>query len=129
MWDKIYVAAPEQVRWPLTLDQVEAALRSHLPTATVARQHAVVGDHDYLSFVVPADDQDRHGLYIEPGNLTLLYGSPTDWAPTSEWFLTLLPAGPAAIALVESNTANPIPVPDGATADQIRDLLDRLIAA
>jgi hypothetical protein len=128
MWDRLYLAAPEGTRWPLDLDTAEARLHQDYPEVVTSRHTARSSDQDYLGFDLPIDGVPRHGIYVNGGILTLSDGTPTDWADLIAWWLSQLPAGTPVIAMTEHNPQL-TPVAGNATPQQIRDLLDGLVAA
>lgn len=127
MWDKLYVVAPEGTRWPLDLDTAEANLRRDYPEVVTSRHTTGSSQQEYLGFDLPIDGPPRHGIYVDGGILTLSDGTPADWAGVIAWWLAQLSRGTVAVAMTEHNT-QPAAVPANATAQQIRELLDRLVA-
>jgi hypothetical protein len=114
MAGKLYLAAPPGHRWPLTLDELTDRLRQRFPGALISRRTSSVTRNDVLDFDVTLDDGEmRHGTYVDGGKLTLSDGTPSDWADTLAWFLSLLPEGTPAVAMVEEAidvTALPAPI-------------------
>ncbi|MDH6113566.1 hypothetical protein P3T36_005271 [Kitasatospora sp. MAP12-15] len=126
--DGIFIAAPPGAAWPLGLAEFEARVRDHIPLVLCFTRHDPVQRRDYLNFEADLDGMRRHGSYFEHSNLVLSDGDPAFWADTITWFLSLLPAAAPAVAMAESNPDDVVPVPAGASAEQIRDLLDTLVA-
>lgn len=129
MMTTIFIAAPEPGTWPLPLDQFEPRVQERWPEAETFLRHAPVTDEDYLDFQVEIDGMTRTASYFDRSNLILNDGDPAFWAETVRWFLQLLPADTQAVAMVEVNPEYTVPVPPGASAEQIRDLLDGLAEA
>ncbi|MGW3124575.1 hypothetical protein ACWDBW_47050 [Streptomyces sp. NPDC001107] len=125
MQDGIFIAAPPGTDWPLTMEEFEARIRERCPDVLCTSKHAVIGDEDYLAFEADIDDERRHGSYFDHAQLILRDAPPAFWADTIVWFLSLLPAGTPAVAMVETNP-DIAPVPPGASADEIRNLLEGL---
>jgi hypothetical protein len=123
---KLYVAAPEGQQWPMDLDAAEASLRQHWPDIRLSRPTSAVNGQRYLSFDVVVDGAARYGTYADRFCLTLAEGSPQVWADTIVWFLGLLPAGTAAVAMAEEDPERIVPVPPAASAEQIRELYEGL---
>ncbi|MFC0430516.1 hypothetical protein [Kutzneria buriramensis] len=126
MQGTIFVAAPPGTTWPLTLDGVERQLRQQFPDVMIFRRHAAVSDTDYLDFQVTVDGLARVSSYFDDGKLILNDGSSADWADTIVWFLGLLPAGTPAVAMIEDNPDEIVPIPAGATGHVVEALLDGL---
>lgn len=125
MQDAIFIAAPPGIDWPLTMDDFEAGIRERHPDVLCTAKHEPIGDEDYLAFEVDIDDERRHGSYFDRAQLILRDAPPAFWADTIVWFLSLLPAGTPAVAMVETNP-DPAPIPPQASADDIRNLLEAL---
>lgn len=122
----LYVVAPEGEPWPMSLDAAEARFRQHWPTVMITRQVSVVNNTPYLSFDVEVNGVSRWGTYSDRIGLALSDGSPADWADTIAWFLGLLPAGTRALAAAEENPEL-TPLPAAATAQDIREVYERLV--
>lgn len=102
MAGKLYLAAPPNQRWPLTIDDLTSQLQRRFPDALISRRTSAVTRNDVLDFDITLADGDmRHGTYVDGGKLALSDGSPTDWADTLAWFLSLLPDGTPAVAMIE----------------------------
>lgn len=129
MMTTIFVAAPEPGTWPLTLDQFEARLQERWPEAETFAHHAPISDQDYLDFQVDLDGMTRTASYYDRSTLILGDGDPEFWADTIVWFLGLLPTHAQSVAMVEVNPEHTAPIPPGATAEDIRNLLDALTEA
>lgn len=128
MQGTIFIAAPPGTIWPLTLDGVEQQLRQRFPDVAIYRRHASVSGVDYLDFQVTVDEMARISSYFDDGKLVLNDGSSADWADTIVWFLGLLPLGTPAVAMLEENPDEVVPVSSGASAAAIEALLDGLAA-
>lgn len=128
MQDAIFIAASPGTSWPLTIEEFEVRIRERYPEVLTSAKYEPVGDHDYLAFEVDLDGERRHGSYFDRSHLILSDAPPAFWTDTIVWFLALLPAGTPAVAMVETNP-DTVPVPPGATADGVRELLDALAEA
>ncbi|QUQ66151.1 hypothetical protein [Kutzneria sp. CA-103260] len=126
MQGTIFIAAPPGTTWPLSLDDVEQQLRQRLPGVRTFHRHAAVSNTDYIDFQVTVDGLLSISSYFAGGTLILRDGSAADWADTIEWFLGLLPPGTPAVAMIEENPDEIVPVPLDATAAAIEALLDAL---
>ncbi len=129
MHGTIFIAAPPNARWPLTLDGVEGQLRQRFSDVEIFRRHAAVSDRDYLDFQITVDGLIRISSYFDDGRLILNDGSSADWADTIVWFLGLLPPGTPAVAMIEENPDETAVIPPGAKAQAIEALLDGLAGA
>jgi hypothetical protein len=124
----LYLVAPEGQLWPIDLNAAEAHFRRHWPEVHVDRQISKVTGLPYLSFDVVIDGMDRYGTYSEhPHCLTLSQGSARDWAGTIAWFLSVLPEGVPAMAMADGDFRL-VPVPAGASVQEITELYERLWA-
>jgi hypothetical protein len=126
MLTTIFIAAPKRGTWPLTLDQFDMRLRERWPQAETFAHHAPISNEDYLDFQIDLDGVTRTASYYDRSNLILGDGDPEFWADTIVWSLGLLPADAQAVAMVEANPEYTAPVPQGASAEAIRLLLDGL---
>jgi hypothetical protein len=129
MQDAIFIAAPPGTSWPLTCQDVEQHLQARFPHARTFQKFAPVSSKNYVDFEVTLGDMARHGSYFDNSNLILRDGSPEFWADTIVWFLSLLPTGTSAVAMVEGNPELIEPIAVGASQDEIQDLLESLIEA
>lgn len=125
MQDSIFISAPPQKSWPLSITMVEARLKEQFPDVRCFREHLEVSDQHYLDFQMTLDGQLRTGVFFDHSYLILKDGPTTLWANTIVWFLSLLPAGTPAVAMVETNP-EVVPIPPRADAETIRQLLDSL---
>lgn len=130
MEDAILVAAPPGTEWPLTMENLGRRLAEQLPEVRVfpAKQGAASGKQ-YIPFEVTLEGEVRHGTYFDRSHLILNDGPPELWADTIVWFLALLPPGTPAVAMVETNPEDVVPIPPAADAETIRALLDELVDA
>jgi hypothetical protein len=126
MQGTIFIAAPPGTVWPLSLDHVEQQLRQRFPGVQTFRRHAPVAGTDYCDFQLTVDGLVRVGSYFGDGTLILNDGSSRDWADTIVWFLGLLPPGTPAVAMIEENPDEIVPVPAAATVNEVEALLDGL---
>jgi hypothetical protein len=125
MQDGIFIAAPPGADWPLTIEDFEVRILERYPDALCTAKHEAIGDEDYLAFEVDIEGERRHGSYFDRAQFILRDAPPAFWADTIVWFLSLLPAGTPAVAMIETNP-DIVPVPPGASADEIRNLLEAL---
>jgi len=121
----IYVVAPQGRPWPLDLSSAEERLRQHWPSAHITRQVSLVNNAAYLSFDVKINGRARWGTLQPELCLSLAEGSPADWAETIAWFVNQLPPGSTALAAMDENP-DLAPIPPGSSADDLRDLYERL---
>jgi hypothetical protein len=111
MAGKLYLAAPPNQQWPLTIDDLTTQLHRRFPDALISRRTSAITRNDVLDFEVTlADGEMRHGTYVDGGKFALSDGSPSDWADTLAWFLSLLPDGTPAVAMVDEG-ADVVTVP------------------
>ncbi|MFE9427724.1 hypothetical protein ACFYNO_32700 [Kitasatospora sp. NPDC006697] len=125
--DRVLIAAAPGTTWPLRREEFHASLVERFPEARCYEKHEPVNRVDYLGFYVDLDGTERHGNYFEGSHLTLEDAEPQEWAPTIEWFLTLLPVAAPVVAVLESNPDALAPLPPRATAEEIRAALAELI--
>jgi hypothetical protein len=128
--DAIFIAAPPGIEWPLTMESLSQRLEEQLPGVQIfpPKQGAASGKR-YLPFEVTLDGQVRHATYFDRSHLILNDGPPALWAGTIIWFLALLPPGMPAVAMVENNPEEVVPIPAAADAEAIHALLDGLANA
>jgi hypothetical protein len=127
MYTTIHIAAPEGTRWPLDMTTFSRRLGERLPGVNVhTPKRTAVGDADYVPFESEIDGETRHGLYADGTQLILEDGTPEFWSATIVWFLGLLPAGSGAVALVDVNPEEIAPIPSGADAEAVEEVLNRL---
>lgn len=122
MTDSIFVAAAPPTTWPLDLASVDSQLRARWPEVGTAVRHAPATSEDYLAFELDLDGERRHGAYFDHKYLLLEDGTPTFWADTIVWFLTLLPGDAQVVCMTEA-VPEPIPMPRHADADQVISVL------
>lgn len=120
----IYLSAPEGQRWRLDADTVEERIQHRWPQVAVRRTTGRATGSERLSCAIDLGEQEGRLVYQQGGPLVLDDGEPGEWSDTIAWFLAMLPAGSGTVAMTGHNRAV-VPVARGATADQIRDLLDR----
>ncbi|MFI7598187.1 hypothetical protein [Actinoplanes sp. NPDC049681] len=112
MHGKLYLGAPPEHPWPLSLPTVETYLRQRFPDMIASRRTSLVTGNDVLDFDVRLDDgQQRHGTYVAGGKLALSDGTPADWADTIAWFLSLLPEGTPTMVMRDDGP-EPVPLPE-----------------
>jgi hypothetical protein len=126
--DTIFISAAPGTAWPLSITAVERLLESRFPDAQFFRKHAPVSGKDYVDFEVTLAGESRIGSYFDQGRLILRDGEPALWADTIVWFLRHLPRETPTVAMVEVNP-EVVPIPPGADADTVREMLDSLMLA
>jgi len=126
--DRIIIGALPPASWPLSIDTVERHLQQRFASIRFFRETMRPTGEDTLEFYMEINGQVRTGCYFDRRMLNLSDGPPEVWAEHIVWFLGLLPPGTPAVAMVEVNP-DVVPIPVGADADAIRDLLNGLIFA
>lgn len=121
----VFVAAPPEHQWEVSLDEVEDWLRQRWPAARFCRRRTLVNPTDYLSFEVDLDGSVRRGAFFDRRNLVLHDGTPEFWAEFIVWFLSCLPSGSRAVGMLEYAT-DLSPIPLDANREQIAEVFAAL---
>lgn len=126
MTGKLYLGAPAEETWPLSLPTVETHLRQRFPDMLASRRTSLVTGNEVLDFDVRlADGELRHGTYVAGGKLALSDGTPADRADTIAWFLSLLPEGTPTMVIRDG--PEPIPLPEQSrTPDALTAFFDSI---
>lgn len=126
--DTFYIGAAEGTTWPLTVDEVQAAVTARTPGASTTRSHAAVSDKDQLWFTFDLPGTNIECLYTDQFSITIGDCEPADAAAVLSWLLGLLPAATPTVALTETNpTPTTIDIRTGRT--DLTEVLARLSAA
>ena len=108
----LFLAAPPERRWPISLEQVQQELQRLAPDARLSRYRSPVTEEDTLSFDLHfANGNVFSGGYVDGGNLFMSEGTLDEWALIAAAVLRLLPSGTPAYAMVEADPT-PVPLPD-----------------
>lgn len=126
--DTFYAGAADGTTWPLTVDQVAAAVDARTPGAPTTRSHAAVTGKDQLWFAYDAGGTSVECLYTDEFSLTITDCEPEQAADVLTWFLGLLPAATQTVILAETNPV-PTPIATHASRADLTTALNRLSAA
>jgi hypothetical protein len=125
MRDGIFIAAAPGSTWPLSLDSFAARLRARWADVVTVARHAAATNQDYLAFEVDLEGERRHGSFFDGRYLVLEDGTPSFWADTMAWFLSLLPVDASVVCMTES-VPEPVPLARQASSAEIVAVLESI---